>query len=65
MTEPTRSMPDIAEQLMSEFEGVIPVSTVTEVVMRLSRDGSVPLAALHEIAREELRAVALPDGAAA
>lgn len=58
-------MPDVAEQLMSEFEHVLPVSMVTEVVLRLSRDGSVPLPALLEAAREELRAVALPDGAVA
>lgn len=65
MTESTRSLPDIAEQLMSEFEHVIPISVVTGVVIRLSRGGSVPLSTLLDSARAELRSVALPDGAAA
>ncbi len=54
MSEPTRSISDIAEELMHEFEAVIAVSAVTEVVIRLSRNGGVSLSALADMAREEL-----------
>lgn len=58
MTDSSRSMPDIAEELMREFEDLVAVSTVTEVVLRLSRTAQVSLAALADLAREELRALA-------
>lgn len=58
MNEATRSVPDIAEELMREFENLIAVSTVTEVVMRLSRMGQGTLSALADLAREELRRLA-------
>ncbi len=54
MSEPTRSVSDIAEELMHEFESVIPVAAVTEVVIRLSRNGGVSLSALADMARQEL-----------
>lgn len=58
MSEPSRSIPDVAEQLMHEFQSVFAVSTVTEVVIRLSRNGAVSLAALAEMARQELGTLA-------
>lgn len=50
-------MPDVAEELMREFENQLAVSTVTEVVIRLSRKGQATLSALTDTAREELRAL--------
>jgi hypothetical protein len=47
----------VAEQLMHEFEAVCPVSLVTEIVMRLSRNGAVSLPDLAELARRELTAL--------
>ncbi|HEY2831471.1 MAG TPA: hypothetical protein VGJ14_03530 [Sporichthyaceae bacterium] len=60
MNLPPRSVPDVAEQLMREFESVCSVSLVTEIVMRLSRNGAVSLPALAELARRELAALAGP-----
>lgn len=55
MTTPkVRSIADVAEGLMREFEAVLGVSAVTEVVMRLSRNGDVSLDALAAQARREL-----------
>ncbi len=58
MTEPTRSIPDVAEELMHEFQSVCAVSAVTQVVIRLSRDGAVSLSELAELARSELSMLA-------
>lgn len=58
MAEPTRSISDIAEQLMHEFHDVFAVSTVTQVVIRLTRDGAVSLSDLAAMARDELSALA-------
>jgi hypothetical protein len=58
MSTPPRSVPDVAEQLMREFESACPVSLVTEIVMRLSRNGAVSLPMLAELARAELMALA-------
>jgi hypothetical protein len=55
-----RSVPDVAEQLMCEFEAVCSPALVTEIVMRLSRNGAVSLAMLAERARGELAALAGP-----
>jgi hypothetical protein len=48
------SVPDLAEQLMREFESVLPISTVTETVMRISRNGADALTVLADLARQEL-----------
>ena len=63
MTRPPRSLPDIAEHLMAEFDGRISPSAVTDVVMRLSRNGGMTLDELLELARTELE-LTLPDAAA-
>lgn len=63
MAEPIASMPDIAELLMREFEAVIAVSTVTEVVLRLSRGAALDSATLADLAREELRELAAATAA--
>lgn len=65
MAEPTRSISDIAEQLMHEFHGVFAVSTVTQVVIRLSRDGAVTLSDLAAMARNELSTLATAPPATA
>jgi hypothetical protein len=59
MMPPTvRSVPDVAEELMLEFEQVLAPSTVTEIVLRLSKNGAVSLDALAEMARHELAVLA-------
>jgi hypothetical protein len=58
MSGPPRSVPDVAEQLMREFESACPVSFVTEIVMRLSRNGAVSLPVLAKLAHAELTALA-------
>lgn len=66
MTEATRSVPDIAEQLMHEFRTVFAMPMVTEVVIRLSTVGGVCLTELADSARRELAALAgtlVPQGA--
>lgn len=57
MRNHARSIADVAEELMSEFDGVFPVSTVTAVVMRLSCNGAVSLSVLDSLARRELNAL--------
>lgn len=49
-----RSVPDVAELLMSEFESHFLLPVVTEVVMRHSKNGAVSLQVLTELARAEL-----------
>lgn len=58
MSEPARSIADVAEALMHEFERVLEASEVTAVVIRLSRSGAGTLPALAEAARQELAALA-------
>jgi hypothetical protein len=58
VTAAPRSIPDVAEQLMAEFEAMISISAITEVVLRLSLNGAVSLVALAHAAREELRRMA-------
>ncbi len=45
---------DVSEDLMHEFEGFLPVSTITGTVLRVARDGRVPSAELAARARGEL-----------
>lgn len=54
MAEWARSVPDVAEQLMHEFQDRVSSSEVTAIVIRLSQKGTVTLAALAEMARAEL-----------
>lgn len=49
-----RTIPDVAEQLMREFEGFLSVSTITGVVLRLGLDDGVPMADLAAKARGEM-----------
>jgi hypothetical protein len=60
VSDSPRSVPDVAEQLMSEFETVCSPALVTEIVMRLARNGAVSLTMLAELARGELAALAGP-----
>jgi hypothetical protein len=55
---PVRSIADLAESLMWEFEPVLPIAVVTEVIMRLSRNGTVSLDILGNLARRDLAAMA-------
>ena len=55
-----RSVPDVAEHLMCEFDAVCSPALVTEIVMRLVRNGAVSLAVLTDLARGELTALAGP-----
>ncbi len=57
MSNHARSVADVAEELMREFDGVFPVSTVTAVVMRLSCNGAVSLPVLANLARRDLNAL--------
>ncbi|MGQ0842505.1 MAG: hypothetical protein ACT4QF_00070 [Sporichthyaceae bacterium] len=62
MDNPLSSIPDVAEQLMREFEERIPVGTITETVLRVSRDGAITLATLAEMARDELASLVSEAG---
>jgi hypothetical protein len=55
---PVRSIADLAESLMWEFESVLPIAVVTEVIMRLSRNGTVSLDILGNLAWRDLAAMA-------
>lgn len=48
------SVADLAEELMREFEAELTVSTVTGVIMQLSRDGFISLDELAHLARMQL-----------
>ncbi len=67
MTQPARipfqprSIPEVVELLVREFEGWLPVRAVTEVVMRLSRNGAVSLPVLADMARSELAGLVASD----
>lgn len=67
MTQPTRkpfpprSVSEVVEHLGQEFEGWLSVRAVTDVVMRLSRNGAVSLPVLAEMARSELSGLIAPD----
>lgn len=48
------SIADVAEDLMRELESDLTVSTVTAVVMQLSKDGFISLEDLAHLARRHL-----------
>jgi hypothetical protein len=52
------SIPDLAEELMQEFEAVLPISTVADTVLRISRTGTQTPAGLADLARQELTLLA-------
>lgn len=54
MTEPARSIPEVVETLVQEFDGAFSARSVTNVVKRLSVNGAMSLPALTETARNEL-----------
>lgn len=49
-----QSIADVAEDLMRDFEPALTVSTVTAVVMQLSKDGFISLEDLAHLARRHL-----------
>ncbi|MGQ0465071.1 MAG: hypothetical protein ACT4QG_07085 [Sporichthyaceae bacterium] len=62
MSSTPGSIPDVAEQLMREFEGFLPISVVTETVMRVCRDGGATLSAVADAARLELARIVAAHG---
>lgn len=58
LPHPVRSIRDVVDHLIHEFDGRVPTRGITEVVIRLSANGAVSLPVLAHLARQELEALA-------